>query len=154
MLPLQPPAGFVQLVLLEQEEPFYLEIPAAIVNTVCLTPLKYLRYIGWCVLGVVGDLVDQASNAVVLDGGLADQGVYKYSIPSQNILAHAVDLEVIKQRSKVPSETTRTREDFRSSVLERDGRCVWTGQLGGMGMHIIPYSRGDDVCILSSWSVS
>jgi hypothetical protein len=49
-----PPAGFVQLVLWENED-FYLEIPVEIVNNVCLRPLKYLLYIGWCVLGVIGN---------------------------------------------------------------------------------------------------
>jgi hypothetical protein len=64
-----------------------------------------------------------------------------------DILLHAVDLEVIKQRTQVPTETTRTREDFRTRLVERDGeRCVWTGASSGVGMHIIPYKRGDEAC--------
>lgn len=141
----QPPSGFIHLVLLSQEAPFYLEIPIAIVATVCLSPRKYLRYLGWCVLGVVGVLTDEQENEIVLDGELLDQGVYRYLVPDQNVLAHAVDLEVIKQRSQVPSESTRTREDFCTKVLKRDGCCVWTGG-DGVGMHIIPYARGDEVC--------
>jgi len=39
----------------------------------------------------------------------------------------AVDLEVIRMRTHVPSETTRTREDFRTKLLDRDAFCVWTG---------------------------
>ena len=141
----QPPSGFIHLVLLSQEIPFYLEIPTAIVATVCLSPRKYLRYIGWCVLGVLGVLNDEQGNEIVLDGELVDQGVYHYIVPDQNVLAHAVDLEVIKQRSQLPSETTRTHEDFRTRILERDGCCVWTG-LEGIGMDVIPYSRGDEAC--------
>ena len=140
----QPPSGFIHLVLL-QEVPFYLEIPTAIVATVCLSPRKYLRYLGWCVLGVVGVLIDEQGNEIALNGELLDQGVYHYIVPDQSVLAHAVDLEVIKQRSQVRSETTRTREDFRTRVLERDGCCVWTG-VDGIGMHIIPYGRGDEAC--------
>jgi hypothetical protein len=63
-------------------------------------------------------------------------------------LLHAVDLEVIKQRTHVSSQTTRTRDDFRQRLAERDGEdCVWTGMSPGVGMHIIPYRRGDEACI-------
>jgi hypothetical protein len=63
-------------------------------------------------------------------------------------LVRAVDLEVIKQRTKVLSETERTRDDFRARLLERDVCCVWTG-VGpgyGAGMHTIPFKWGSDVC--------
>ena len=143
-----PPSGFVHLILsgYEEEDPFYLELPIPIVISVCLNPRKYLQYLGWCVLGVAGHLVDEEGNEITLNGALLDQGVYRYIVPNDNPLAHAVDLEVIKQRSQVPSETTRTREDFRTKLLARDGPlCVWTG-LTGTGMHIIPYSRGDEAC--------
>src|ERR1700733_6144993 len=118
----QPPSDFIHLILLSQENPFYLEIPTAIVATVCLSPGKYLRYLGWCILGVIGDVSDEQGNVIALDGELVDQGVYHYIVPNQNVLAYAVDLEVIKQRSRVSSETTTgTREDFCAKVLERDG---------------------------------
>jgi hypothetical protein len=137
--------GFVHLVILAQENPFYLEIPIEILAKVCLRPHKYLRYLGWCVLGVIGDLKDEQGNEISLGGELVDQGIYRYIVPGDNVLAHAVDVEVIKQRSQVPSETTRTREDFRTRLSERDRCCVWTG-LEGIGMHIIPYRRGDEAC--------
>ena len=141
----QPPPGSVHLVLLSQENPFYLEIPTAIITPLCLRPRKYLRYLGWCVLGVIGVLQDGQRSEIALDGELVDQGVYYYIVPGENILAHAIDIEVIKQRTHVQSETTQTREDFCTRVLERDGYCVWTG-LEGVGMHIIPHRRGDAVC--------
>jgi len=43
---------------------------------------------------------------------------------SNGDLSQAVDLEVIKQRSNVPSETTGTRDNFRSDLLIRDACCV------------------------------
>ena len=116
-----------------------------IVATLSLSPRKYLRYLGWCVLGVIGVLNDEEGNEIELDGELDDRGVYHYILPDQTVLAHAVDLEVIKQRSQVSSETTGTHKDFRTRVLERDGCCVWTGMYG-IGMHIIPYERGDKAC--------
>ena len=154
----RPPSGFIHLILLAQDNPFYLEIPIGVVATVCLSPRKYLRYLGWSVLGVMGVLNDEQGNVVPLDGELVDKGVYHYIVSEQNVLAHAVDLEVIKQRSRVPSETTRTREDFCDKLLKRDGRCVWTGIMKGSGMHIIPYGRGDEArsvfTSLSPWYAS
>ena len=128
---------------MSQEDPFYLEIPSAIVATVCLKPRKYLRYLGWCVLGVIGDVSDEQGNVIALDGELVDQGVYHYIVPDQNVLAHAVDPEVIRSRSQISSETT-AREDLGTKLLERDGICVWAG-VPGVGMHIIPHGRGDEV---------
>ena len=66
---------------------------------------------------------------------------------SNEDLSHAVDLEVIKIGTDVPSETTQTRDRFRTKLLERDTCCVWSGSDpdGGVGLHIIPYQRGSDV---------
>ena len=63
-------------------------------------------------------------------------------------LTHAVDLEVIKMKTQVPSETTGTREDFRTRLLARDHCCVWTGaeRRFADASHIIPYKRGSEVC--------
>jgi hypothetical protein len=84
----QPPSGYIHLVLLSQENnPFYLEVPTAIVATVCLSPRKYLRYLGWCVLGVIGVLNDERGNEIALDGELVDQGVYHYIVQGQNGLS-------------------------------------------------------------------
>jgi hypothetical protein len=62
-------------------------------------------------------------------------------------LARAVDIEVIKTRSKEASESEQTCDDFRAKLLQRDVRCVWTGASMdyGAGLHIIPYARGSEV---------
>jgi hypothetical protein len=90
-----------------------------------LTPTEILRYLGWCVIGIIGDVSDEQGNVIALDGKLVDRGVYHYIVPDQNVLAHAVDIEVIKQRSQVSSETTETPEEFSAKLLERDGCCVY-----------------------------
>jgi hypothetical protein len=66
---------------------------------------------------------------------------------SNEDLARAVDLEVIKTRTDFPSESEQTDESFRTMLLERDVRCVWTGfeTKIGAGVHIIPYERGSEV---------
>ncbi|KAF8812071.1 hypothetical protein BYT27DRAFT_7252263 [Phlegmacium glaucopus] len=80
--------------ILEDGNQISLEIPIDITSAVCLNPRKYLRYLGWCILGL-----------------------HTYIVPVNDPLAHAVDIEVIKQRPQ-------------------------TGLDGGM--HIIPYQRGDE----------
>jgi hypothetical protein len=68
---------------------------------------------------------------------------------TSDVLSHAVDLEVIKLRSQVPSQTTGIVEGFRQELATRDGeRCVWTGLPPGVGMHIIPWSKGDEARLL------
>ena len=46
---------------------FYLEIPIAIINLLCLKPLKYLLFLGWCVLGIDGR--DEINTDEDLDAG-------------------------------------------------------------------------------------
>ncbi|KAJ6631955.1 hypothetical protein B0H10DRAFT_1937691 [Mycena sp. CBHHK59/15] len=121
MSPPQPPPGFVQLIL---SDPLYLEVPIHTILSLCLKPRKYLCFIGWCVLGVVGSLIDGQGQVITdLDGDLVDQGVYRYLVPGANPLAHAIDLEVIKARTQVPSQTTNSREGFGGRLLARDGAC-------------------------------
>jgi hypothetical protein len=134
---------------------------------------KYLRYLGWCVLGVEGSLQDEQGHQVNLNGELVDQGVYHYRLPvtrqgyllhsslcdseadgTSDILSRAVDLEAIKLHSQVSSQTTGTRECFRQMLAARDGeRCVWTGLPRATAMHIIPYSKGDEACLLYNLSL-
>jgi hypothetical protein len=80
-----PPTGHVHLVLFEQtQESFYLEIPVAVIGTVCLQPCKYLRYLGWCVLGVEGWLQDEQGHTVDPNGNLVNQGIYHYRLPADH----------------------------------------------------------------------
>ena len=150
MPPSPPPQGSVQLILTPEtlEDPFYLEIPTDIVIALCLYPLKYLRYIGWAVLGTMGELLRGGNgNSVDLDDELVDQGVYQYKIPTGDSLESAVDLEVIKTRIHTASETSRTRDNFRAALVLRDHRCIWTETSVeySQGTHIIPFKRGSDV---------
>ena len=36
---------------------FYLNIPIADIDVFCLKPIKYLRYLAWCIFGVLGDVL-------------------------------------------------------------------------------------------------
>ena len=53
------PEGHVGLVLLEDNDDsskFYLQIPLDAINSLCLNPVKYLLFLGWCIFGVEGRL--------------------------------------------------------------------------------------------------
>ncbi|KAF8710165.1 hypothetical protein AX14_013339 [Amanita brunnescens Koide BX004] len=141
------PRDHVGLVLLQNGNSFfYLEIPLDTTNSLCLRPLKYLHFLGWCILGVEGVLAFQAGGDGIGDNGdLTNRRIYHY-VPTEELdFTRIVDLEVIKLRTNVPSETTQTRDDFRRRLLRRDARYVWTGtepDYGGVGLYIIPYKRG------------
>ena len=51
------PNDHVALVLLEDKgSSFYLRVPLTIIRASCLKPLKYLLYLGWCILSAEGAL--------------------------------------------------------------------------------------------------
>jgi hypothetical protein len=58
----------------------------------------------------------------------------------------AVDLEVIRARDRVASESTITCDTFHEQLVRCDALCVWTGMPVelGVGLHIILYKQGDD----------
>ncbi|KAI9571174.1 hypothetical protein HD554DRAFT_257636 [Boletus coccyginus] len=75
---------------------------------------------------------------------------------ASDVLSLAIDFEVIKLCSKVPSQTTGTSGwgCFRRELATRDGeRCVWSGLANGEGTYIIPWSKGDEwlQLIIANW---
>ena len=61
-----------------------------------------------------------------------------------------MDPEVIKERSKISSQSTTRHPEFHDSVLERDGCCVFSGHdaFRCHAIHIIPHARGSEVCFV------
>ena len=165
------PRDHVALVLLEDEgSQFYLQIPLTIIRAVCLKPLKYLLYLGWCILGAEGVLSLQRDDPDEIDTDEDEVGgeIYHYVAAedlgtflslsyvhaghlqhviylSTEDLNQVVDLDVIKVRTDAPSESSATRDNFHDDLEERDVRCVWTGSKLVDGLHIIPFKRGSEV---------
>lgn len=168
------PEDHVALVLFEDEgSEFYLQIPLTIIRAVCLKPLKYLLYLGWCILGAEGVLSLQCDESDDPDEIDTDEdvvgGMVYYYIAAEALgtflslscvdaghLQHViylstedfnqvVDLDVIKAKSKTPSESSETRDGFRDDLAVRDVRCVWTGSTIVDGLHLIPFKRGSEV---------
>lgn len=80
-----PKQGKIRLILYSpanSADSLYLDIPTSIPTSLCQHPRKYLRYLGWCILGVEGlvsmDSPDSEDN-IGNEGTLEDRGVYRYS---------------------------------------------------------------------------
>jgi hypothetical protein len=76
-----PPQTHVHLILHTNEDgkDFYLEIPISVVSSLVVKPLKYLRYLGWCVLGRGGGLKYGDGSDVDLEAAeLMEGGTYRY----------------------------------------------------------------------------
>jgi hypothetical protein len=73
----------VRLILLQAENSsFHLDIPLATIQSLCLRPLKYLRFLGWCIFGVEGVLARESDgDAIDTDGDLQAQEIYYYVRP-------------------------------------------------------------------------
>ena len=74
------PQGHVRLILLSvNDSSFYLQIPLDIIGSLCLKPRKYLVFLGWCILGVEGQLArENDGRGISTTGVLEDQGIYYY----------------------------------------------------------------------------
>ena len=165
------PNDHVALVLLEDRgSSFYLQVPLTTIRASCLKPLKYLLYLGWCILSAEGvlSLERDDRDGIDTDEDAVGGEIYYYVLAaplgtflllsrvhaghlqhviylSTEDLAQVVDLDVIKARTDAPSESSATRDDFRTVLEERDVRCVWTGSVLVDGLHIIPFERGSEV---------
>ena len=51
------PDDHIALILLEDKgSQFYLQVPLTTIHALCLKPLRYLLYLGWCILSAEGVL--------------------------------------------------------------------------------------------------
>ncbi|KAF8235116.1 hypothetical protein L208DRAFT_1543798 [Tricholoma matsutake] len=141
------PDDHVALVLLEDKgSSFYLQVPLNTIHALCLKALKYLLYLGWCILSAEGvlSLERDDHDGIDTDEDAVGGEIYYYVPAAPLDLAQVVDLDVIKARTDTPSESSATRDDFRTVLEERDVRCVWTGSVFGDSLHIIPFKRGSE----------
>ena len=76
-LPVAP--GHVRLILLHDGDlSFFLEIPRDCILSLCLRPLKYLLFLGWCILGTEGVLHHNGTE-IGTSGDLGEGGTYHYT---------------------------------------------------------------------------
>ena len=91
----------VRLVL-HRSSDFYLEIPIAVVENLVLKPYKFLRYLGWSILGIPGDLQDTQGVAVDLEGTeLIPNSTYRYHYQDTGHLVHYILLTLSDQSKQI-----------------------------------------------------
>ena len=73
--------GHVRLVLLHDENSsFHLDISLDIIESLCSKPLKYLHFLGWCILGVEAVLTYRPDgDEVDTDSNLSEHEIYYYN---------------------------------------------------------------------------
>ncbi|KAJ6616757.1 hypothetical protein B0H10DRAFT_1948916 [Mycena sp. CBHHK59/15] len=134
-----------RLHLAPELDELYLDIPVTIASSLCLYPVKYLRFLGYCILGVDGTIAtEDFEGDEIPDADPLDAGVYYFVREGEgDALEHAVDPEAMIY-SHV-SETTNTRDNFRTLVAERDVFCIFTNvdDESSQGIRIVPFSKGD-----------
>ncbi|KAJ6618430.1 hypothetical protein B0H10DRAFT_1947613 [Mycena sp. CBHHK59/15] len=143
--------GHIRLILAHTSDDFYLDIPISVVNHNCVRPIKYLRFLGWCIIGILGTVRRHRKGADIGDdGSLLEQRAYFYvyaAVDKDASLKYAVDPEVIKPRSNVSSSNSSTRaSSFKASLVDRDASCIFTDAppLFCEGTHIIPFHKSDE----------
>ncbi|KAJ7710835.1 hypothetical protein B0H17DRAFT_863091, partial [Mycena rosella] len=93
-------------------------------------PVKWLRYLGWCIHGQPGQLATSDGSQVAED-----------PVPP-----HFIDVNAIDDRTSDAKRFNSTPR-FRDDVINRDGTCIITGDapLNCTVCHILPHAKGDNV---------
>ena len=120
-------------------------------------PYKWIRYATGVVVGAQGDLsFSRDSPHDVMDYN------QDFQFESANLYYHTNDVEKQKMLPAdlemgcttviTSSEATPRRTQFRSDVIERDRVCVLTGfgEHNCDAAHLLPHSKGDEVCCCCS----
>ncbi|KAJ6557111.1 hypothetical protein B0H10DRAFT_2121174 [Mycena sp. CBHHK59/15] len=146
-------AGHVHLILSHSTDDFYLKIPISVVQSNSVRPIKYLRFLGWCIMGILGTVKSDRAGADLADNALLQsQAIYFYVYDASDddaALQYAVDLDIIKARSHISaSDSSAWARDatFKDSLLQRDASCIFTNKppMICQGTHIIPFHKGDE----------
>jgi hypothetical protein len=72
-------AGHIHLILSHSTDDFYLKIPISVVQSNSIRPIKYLRFLGWCIMGILGTVKSDRAGAGLADNALLqNQAIYYY----------------------------------------------------------------------------
>ncbi|KAJ8507891.1 hypothetical protein ONZ45_g9786 [Pleurotus djamor] len=124
-----------------------LEIPLALVQTLCYKPVKWFRYVGWAILftedGYITRSPDPGSQPVLDDDPLSETDHLYYHAPGVIDLSCIVDLDIVHPNS-VRTPTAHRTHRFVDKVRSRDGTCVLSDVPSGAAQacHLIPFARG------------
>jgi len=118
-----------------------LNIPIADINRFSLYPRKWLRYLGYALVGSEGDLLVAQDGPIVDYTAPVQAGEKYYYKPSG--LVDPVDLHSINPSISRTSDCPDFGDD--ASTLIRDGSCVITGLYPCSSCYLLPYD--DEACL-------
>ncbi|KAJ7146086.1 hypothetical protein C8R44DRAFT_863895 [Mycena epipterygia] len=77
----------------------YMDVPVSTASPLCLYPVKYLRFWGYCILGIDGTITtEHFEGAEIPEADLLDAGVYYFVREGElegDALEHSVDPEAM-----------------------------------------------------------
>ncbi|KAI0266161.1 hypothetical protein BC834DRAFT_843212 [Gloeopeniophorella convolvens] len=148
-----PDSGHVWLILHKSTSSspgFYLDLEIDFVKTLCHKPIKYLKYLACCILGLRGEVfLNDSEQEVGGEEELCARSLYFFrpdANDSDALGPQAIGMDAIKEQSSVRGTPTSTQERFKEELLERDVCCIFTGARasGVEGAHIIPFIKQDE----------
>ncbi|KAL4262662.1 HNH nuclease domain-containing protein [Pleurotus pulmonarius] len=122
-----------------------LEIPLEKIQSLCLRPAKWLRFVGWAIYHASEGYLSRhsdGSDRLTDDSLLVDGDFIFYHAPGFDREAVA-NTDVIAHQTPTLSRSTATSVvEFRREVTERDGDGCIFSNFRGQACHIIPFARG------------
>ncbi|PBL01017.1 hypothetical protein ARMGADRAFT_1160274 [Armillaria gallica] len=128
----------------DRKDDEFLAIPVADIAHITKRLVKFLRFVGFCILGVDGSIMSEKGAFVKDDEGITE-GKYYFVASGQG--SSLVDPNVIGDyiNSDTLYWTSDSHRDFRDKVVARDRSGLVTNNVpNGCGSsHIIPYAKGN-----------
>ncbi|SJL05753.1 uncharacterized protein ARMOST_09089 [Armillaria ostoyae] len=126
----------------------FLAIPVADIVHITKRPVKFLRFVGFCILGVNGSIMSE-KGAFVEDDEAITEGRYYFVAPNASGEGSSlVDPNVIGDYVNGDNLywASDSHRDFRDKVVARDRSGLVTNNIPSDcgSTHIIPYAKGND----------
>ncbi|KAJ7628363.1 hypothetical protein FB45DRAFT_36731 [Roridomyces roridus] len=145
------PPGYIRLILTPQDDSFFLEIPTTVTTRNCRKALKYLRFLGFVILAVLGTIHPSRTDPEVdYEHDIVDGSTYYYTYPSTAGLPApgAVYPDILRRSvlgSAIGTVTSHRLNDFTKDVKKRDKRCIFSNNEidASDADHIIDFHVGD-----------
>ena len=161
---------------IEDRQVLALSIPFSDIERLSVRPVKWLRFVTFAICGVRGDLSEMPNGPPVdydsisladhiaeayyytPEGNIHRSHIFRLSLTVYAHIGeyHIIDYNAMNDRITSSEQTPRSSR-FRRDVMERDGPvCVFTLTDGSMcdAAHLLPKSKGDEVCIRCHCSMS
>ncbi|KAJ7898939.1 hypothetical protein B0H14DRAFT_3554392 [Mycena olivaceomarginata] len=120
----------------------FLEIPSLDLSRLTLRPVKWLRYLGWCIYGQPGWLSTTPGGLEVAEDAELSVDYYYVSTSPPRF----IDVNAIDDRTSNSSQHNQRPATFRDDLIDRDVACIVSQAPPNdcTACHILPHSKGDE----------